>query len=420
MAEDQAKTKKLRYDFLESPSIKYFCGLCNDVLYEPQVSTCCNSSYCEPCIKQLKINEDPCPTCTNKKFPIKPDPGLKEELDSLRVHCINHGCHWLGRIKDLEQHLNNLTGNCDYTLISCRYNCGMTFIRKDAIKHECSQLDHADVCPCTAIGCTSFNNQISTGYSLSRHISDNMEEHVQLLTRYAQSLKEREDAVLMRESNLEREIRDKMKEKNGEIEQLKQRVKELVVLLETKENEVLDLKKDVKTFKRASMMVKEDRYVQQRPKYNTFTSHFVMKDFNLYCQPNTGKLVWDSESFYTHDKGYKMSFSVDVVFGSLRVSMYLLRGEYDEFLLWPLQGSINILLINQLNNRNHYSFNFMYDVDTLAEIGDRVKSGKIRSDKNVSSSQKLSYNNLLISSARNVCYLKNNSLIFTISYINLK
>lgn len=424
MAErEKEKRKRLRYDFLESPSLRFFCSLCHDILFDPQVSTCCNVSYCEPCIKQLKINEEPCPTCSNKRFPTRPDPSIKEELDALRVHCINNGCHWIGRVKDLEQHLNNLTGDCGYSLVSCRNNCGMTFIRKDAIKHVCNDSNLTEtrlVCPCTAIGCTSFDNERRKGYSLSRHITDNMEEHLQLLTRYAQSLKEREDAALVRESNIEKEIEDALREKDGEIAQLKERLKELSVLLETKENEILDLNKDVKAYKRASTLFTEDRCVQQKPKYNTFERHFVMRDFNLYYQPNAGKLVWDSEPFFTHDKGYKMSFSVDVVFGSLRVSLYLLRGEYDESLLWPLQGSMNILLLNQVNNRNHYSYNFIYDDNTLEEIGDRVKPGRIKSDKNVSTSQKLSYDNLLMSSARSVCYLKNNSLVFTVSYINLK
>lgn len=416
--------KKLRYEFLVCPSAKFFCNLCHDVLYDPQLATCCNGHYCEPCIKQLKINQDPCPTCNNKTFPVQPSPIIKEELESLKVVCPNAGCNWSGRLGQLEVHLDSLTGTCDYAIVSCHRNCGMTFKRKDRLRHQCSSTsinNRGSTCPCRAIGCNIYTER--NPESLSQHINNNLEEHVQLVTGYAQTLKEREDKVFKRENELEMRLEEIRREKDATIQSLTQQVKELKVLLEAKENDLIDISKDFKSLKRLTVIKKQDTddYIHPLPKYNTFSHHFIMSDFNQYCQPRVGKLMWDSEAFYTHKDGYKLSFSVDVVFGSLRLSLFVLKGKYDENLSWPLRGSVTVLLLNQLNNSNHYGFKFVYDVDTPRAICDRVSGeGRIKSDKNVSISQKLPYESLLLSSTRQVCYLQNNSLVFTISHIDLE
>ena len=72
--------------------------------------------------------------------------------------------------------------------------------------------------------------------------------------------------------------------------------------------------------------------------------------------------VFTSPSFYTHSYGYHMAvtirwgttllFSVHVPL-VVHVSALILEGAYDTTLKWPFKGTVNIELLNQLEDKNH-------------------------------------------------------------------
>ena len=70
--------------------------------------------------------------------------------------------------------------------------------------------------------------------------------------------------------------------------------------------------------------------------------------------------VWNTDPFFTHTEGYNIRLSmspVKMIFGkvvdfSLFVS--LMHGPYDDKLPWPMNGTLKIILLNQLRNADHY------------------------------------------------------------------
>ena len=88
---------------------------------------------------------------------------------------------------------------------------------------------------------------------------------------------------------------------------------------------------------------------------------------------------WFSSAFYTHAQGYKMCLSVCANgFGEgkgthISVYIYLMKGEFDEYLTWPFQGKITIKLMNQDRDVGHCVKEIAFDA-TVPKASNRVQS----------------------------------------------
>ena len=70
----------------------------------------------------------------------------------------------------------------------------------------------------------------------------------------------------------------------------------------------------------------------------------AMTNYSQFVQ--TGN-TWYSSPFYTHKSGYKLLLRVDVKTNhQLSVLVYILKGEHDHKLLWPLRANIEVALYN--------------------------------------------------------------------------
>ena len=76
-------------------------------------------------------------------------------------------------------------------------------------------------------------------------------------------------------------------------------------------------------------------------------------------QHKTDDDCWSSPQFYTHPQGYKMCLNVyayrfyDDNDTYVSVYVYLMRGEFDDYLIWPFQGDVTVAMLNQLEDKNH-------------------------------------------------------------------
>ena len=109
------------------------------------------------------------------------------------------------------------------------------------------------------------------------------------------------------------------------------------------------------------------------------TTIVVMTDFEKHKRDND---TWFSEPFYTHPHGYKMRLGVDAGgngYGeSIHVSVYvyLLRGEFDDYLEWPFRGNITIQLLNQLEDNDHCTETIPFTDETDDDCAGRVTTGE--------------------------------------------
>ena len=92
--------------------------------------------------------------------------------------------------------------------------------------------------------------------------------------------------------------------------------------------------------------------------YNQVPMEFIISD---YREKKKANKKWYSSPFYTHNRGYKFRLNV-VVNGyssgnGSHISVYaqLMRGEYDNELIWPFEGDIRVELLNWRADMYHHS-----------------------------------------------------------------
>ena len=98
--------------------------------------------------------------------------------------------------------------------------------------------------------------------------------------------------------------------------------------------------------------------------------------FTLYDQHKTANEKIYSPAFYTNPGGYKMCISVNANGNGdgrgTHVSVYahVMKGENDDLLTWPFTGTVTVVLLNQLEDKNHYSIpiRFVPDNDTSKRV----------------------------------------------------
>ena len=106
---------------------------------------------------------------------------------------------------------------------------------------------------------------------------------------------------------------------------------------------------------------------------------FTMTEFKQHKRAND---EWYSPPFYTHTHGYSTCIKVwanGCKSGKgthLSVFSGLMRGDFDDDLQWPFEGTITIQLLNQLEDTNHYTHTIDFTETTDVNIISRVMSSK--------------------------------------------
>ena len=102
--------------FVEQPpsEVQTECPICLQVLRDPYLTTCCGSNFCHSCSQQLQTDQSLnrcrcCPTCRRTYFSFAVNNDLKRSLNQRHVFCTHSdGCEWIGRLGDLQHHLNEV------------------------------------------------------------------------------------------------------------------------------------------------------------------------------------------------------------------------------------------------------------------------------------------------------------------------
>ena len=144
---------------------------------------------------------------------------------------------------------------------------------------------------------------------------------------------------------------------------------------------------------------------------NILPIHITMPQFSKH---KAGSTNWYSEPFYTHLEGYKLVLNVDAdghgsVEGThVSVFLNLMRGEFDNKLEWPFQGSINIQLLNQMENKMHCERTIHF-ADNRGERVTDTEMAAIGWGLDFISHRQLSYDPY-----KNSYFLKNDTLLFRV------
>ena len=145
--------------------------------------------------------------------------------------------------------------------------------------------------------------------------------------------------------------------------------------------------------------------------HNTPTVHvFKMPNVESYRKSHER---WSGPPFYSHPGGYKLHLRVHInKNGNDKVAVYiaLMRGRNDDNLIWPFRAEINIVLLNQLADTNHHSYQLDYSGDEC-NCYNSVQSGECVGwgTSNFISYSKLQHDGVFPR------YLKDDSLYFRVS-----
>ncbi|XP_065902429.1 TNF receptor-associated factor 3-like [Dysidea avara] len=92
---------------------------------------------------------------------------------------------------------------------------------------------------------------------------------------------------------------------------------------------------------------------------------------------------WCSPPFYTYSGGYRMCLCIcaagdDGGIGT-HMSAYacVMKGAYDDSVPWPLQGNLEVVILNQNNNTDHFGKTIHYTGDNTTDTGNRVVNGEL-------------------------------------------
>ena len=108
-------------------------------------------------------------------------------------------------------------------------------------------------------------------------------------------------------------------------------------------------------------------------------STFIMTNFSHHKDSGKG---WYSPPFYSHIGGYKMCLMVDAngrgdgVGTHVSAANYLMRGEYDDDLLWPFRGEITFQLINRRADKGHVECTIDFDDSVPDSVACQVMEGE--------------------------------------------
>eukprot|EP00731_Ephydatia_muelleri_P007194 Em0003g1442a len=145
----------------------------------------------------------------------------------------------------------------------------------------------------------------------------------------------------------------------------------------------------------------------------------IMTDF---AERKENEDFWFSDPFYTHQGGYKLCLKV--IPGGLGVgagkdvsiSVYIMKGEFDDSLKWPFKGDITLQLLDwakeEVRCEKVISFNDKVDLDVSGRV---EKEG--RAEFGWGHPEFLSHAELASGRAKKIEYLRNNSLKFRVPKI---
>ena len=147
----------------------------------------------------------------------------------------------------------------------------------------------------------------------------------------------------------------------------------------------------------------------------------VILQMTDFSEKKREEICWTSNSFYTHNNGYKMCILVDANGDgggeATHMSVYncLMKGPYDDDLSWPLKGRFEVRLLNQISDTEHYSDSITYKQETDDDAADRVTEGEKACGWG--RSQYIS-NNDLYKYTVSCQYLKDDKVFFQIEYFS--
>lgn len=364
-------------------------------------------------------------------------PAGRRAIEVLRVKCDSNDleCNWEGTVGTLEQHM----AKCEFAMVPCPKKCTHSnkIMRKHLNKHlelycpnrdtkcqECGVTGtysyitqhHNQVCDMVLMPCSNSDcPQKVHRQTMKRHLEEECEHttvtckfsrigcHAKMKRKRIQSHERDQDKFHFQmafESTIKlQDTQSQLQQRVGELE------KGLQSAINTNELKVdngekiknLELKLETAMKNVASLVVKNGPTVFEF----RVTQYLKKRHMNRVCM---------SRPFYTSTNGYRMVIKIDTNCNLHAHGRYVsvlarvIKGSSDRELPWPVTGSVSFVLLNQLEDRNHFGRTYYMSRSENTVVGrDRGFFDFI------------TQSGLAFDLVKNTQYLKNDTLFFRVS-----
>ena len=330
-------------EFVSPPPKSLECPVCLLILRDPHVISCCGNEFCQVCIERVQRDGKPCPLCNELKFTTFLHKKLVREVNALVVRCPQkeQGCEWEGELGQLQSHLINpgaeatTSKGCGFVMVECSYQCGAHLQRRLLQEHE------MDFCPKRPIEMQIAN--------LMRKFETITVENLQLRQELEKVQEVHKKALKVNKEELDQMKQElsEVKKKNDHLQKANEDMQKMCDKLKKGQNAVrADIDEQKNVLEKKCALLQTHTMPLPVPPY-----YFSMPNFNQYPLSDYDP-VYLSEPFYSHPGGYKMVAGVyPNGFGRYKgthMGIYLgiFRGEFDDQLHWPFDGSITVQVYN--------------------------------------------------------------------------
>ena len=273
----------------------------------------------------------------------------------------------------IKQHLEN---DCEHTVISCKYEgigCYVKMKRKDMGAHEQDDKAHLHQALTTVVKLQEYTTKLSIGFFCLFVV---VVWSSFLLYNENTSMKE-ENKVVQDRLRSATETITSMKEENKAVQDRLQSVTDTITSMKEENKVVQDrLQSATETI---TSMKEENKAVQDRlQSVATITSMpkklVVFKIIN-YEEKRINNEEFSSQSFYTDIDEYNMCIDVypngysDGQGTHVSVFVYILEGDNDDNLDWPFIATVEIELLNQLEDDNHHLMTLTFNKEDNKRVG---------------------------------------------------
>ena len=233
------------YDFVTEPTREQFCPYSGKLMLEPHQTDCCGKHLSAEIANGLVSKSEPCPLCLES-----PKEVISTRLDKffqrkLQVYCRFHdqGCQWIGDLVEI----NNHTSSCEWKPWVCPY-CGFQTAHNSSAEHaqSCHRRpivcqwckgdlipyddydNHLKTCPLKVVSCDFADVGCAAEFpreQYAHHMSDNTSYHQLLVSKENLKITKTISFKLGIKDEMKR-LQEKMKQKDEEIAELKKNVKD--------------------------------------------------------------------------------------------------------------------------------------------------------------------------------------------------
>ena len=473
-----------RLTFVGDVPDSLICVFCHFPSRDTQLSTCCGYNMCRSCLDSYKQSMAlshkilTCPKCCHYDFKAYPNKMSDREIYNLMVVCSNgkDGCKWRGKLIELTVHLED---TCLFEMVECPKGCKLLLQRRDIAVHaksNCSQLiincphclvrgkkhfiegQHLEECSSAPLSCPNH-----CGVTIS---NEDLDEHIKVCPLKVVSCEYNDlgcDTVMARQDIEAHNKENIAKHLNLAKQKLMCSTKEL----QSNKMQLASVKKELNEFKStfahtveqvlcmikllgwlnlAQEKIQKNNILRQiNLHYNAVfamqgnqTAPVILKMDKIVKRRNNGTM-WCSAPFFTHTRGYRLSLCVfaaghKVMKTRDHISVFIavMEGPHDSQLMWPMQGTIQVHLLNQLHSVDsnlNYSMTIslpdapLFPIDSTMPVTQEDTKANINTPKGVMSSFGIGASNFLplgkLTEATSFCqFLKDDCIFFKVEYEN--